>query len=438
MSWHITPTSTLHCDINLSQNALLKLLYDTDDPIPDFETILDDIDMISSLQPFDIHKDRNIDFDIPVDILDKLCEHKRLTNILTSTSVPAHQYLIINHNLQYKEIVDAYAYGYKLVHNNDAIIPLNNLVTAMKNGYCAKKIIIPKNISISDQHIAKYVSHNFVKEISIAYKNLKKCGQFTLSLHTLSLHDCEIDDNTLAKCTSLTSLDLSSLCEITTCAPFAKSLRRLRIIEIVHFNYDSIMRCMAIGELHASENRFIKTCQPFARSLRILFANDDCGIGDRGLESCTLIEILSADDNLKITSCDPFAKTLRILSACKPNLYSLPPSNGISDKGLTLCANLQALYAINNRGITTCAPFAKSIIAVSVAGYSGITSDELRRCTSLRHVYAANNKKIPEATIQLIFANDKKHREIHMHNDSYVFISQAFPYKNHDKMSALR
>ena len=210
-----------------------------------------------------------------------------------------------------------------------------------------------------------------------------------------------INNKGLSLCTRIKELNASNNVKITTCAPFAKALRKLNAGGRSGISDDGLSLCKNIKKLIANNNPRITTCMPFAKTLKILeaassynvyYADSASGINDIGLLLCENIENLNANDNPKITTCAPFAKTLKILSA---NKFS-----GIDDSGLLLCENIGRLYANDNSRITTCAPFAKTIKSLSVCGSSGIGDDEILLCANLRYGYV-NSFCNPKITIVL-------------------------------------
>ena len=384
------PTTSPHASryhIDLTQNALIAILYDS--TIPNLKTLLSDINITSppSTRTF-------------TSTLDKICAHDQLTELLKSMRPTTYTHSIINHTLQRNEIIDAYAYGHNLVHNNYLPALPFNLTTAIENGYYIKKIhthILPCEYA-SCAPTNEILSHNTVEELHINSRWLQIDNPLPASLHTLILDTdaCNIGDDKLQKCTSLTCLNIRTRCNITTCAPFAKSLRKL-FCNII--GDDILKSCTMIEELHASYNDKITTCEPFAKSLKILYATHTCGIGDDGLKLCTSIEVLDASNNGRIRTCAPFAGTLRVLSIekskvceCSRKCRCNTKHYGMCDDGIRECVNIRELYASYNQDITTCAPFWKSLVMLS-AGYGcGITWDKLLRCTLLRDVYAKYNK----------------------------------------------
>jgi len=119
-----------------------------------------------------------------------------------------------------------------------------------------------------------------------------------------------------------------------------------------HTNKDiALSPCTRIRVLNVSGNPIITTCDPFAASLRILYAERHCGISDKSLERCKRIKLLSASNNPHITTCIPFATSLVKLSA--------GGECGVGDTGIHLCIRLKYLRATNNANITVYDSFKK-------------------------------------------------------------------------------
>jgi len=113
----------------------------------------------------------------------------------------------------------------------------------------------------------------------------------------------------------------------------------------------ALSRCTHIRVLDASNNPIITTCRPFAASLRILYATKECSICDAGLAVCKKIKLLDACGNPRITTCVPFANSLVKLLA--------GGECGVGDKGLHLCDRLKFLSASGNPKITMHKSFKK-------------------------------------------------------------------------------
>jgi len=132
-------------------------------------------------------------------------------------------------------------------------------------------------------------------------------------------------------------------------------------------------------------------------SYKLYFDHHKLIIGDAALTLCNKICVLIADDNRFITTCVPFARTLVVLHACG--------HCGITNKGLSLCMNLRELYADSNQYITTCAPFAKSLVVLSTRWYyywdtpSFLDDNGIKMCTNLRELYIDDNHDITKCAL---------------------------------------
>ena len=202
------------------------------------------------------------------------------------------------------------------------------------------------------------------------------------------LKDNGINDKWLEMCTSIIELNVDYNSNITTFAPFAKSLKKIRCIDTCGIGDDGLRQCTNIIILDADYNKKITTCAPFANSLETLSARVTCGISDDGLKLCTAITKLVAHRNHKITTCIPFANTLIALDAGH--------NCGIGDTGLKTCHHIKHLNAYNNPKITTCAPFSRSLKYLN-ANYKicGITATiGAQSCRSHVHLTSSDNYEI--------------------------------------------
>jgi len=251
---------------------------------------------------------------------------------------------------------------------------------------------------MTDDGLSKCTS---LTELNI-HRNIRvtTCDPFARTLRKLIISDTRgLSDIGLAQCNAIEELNINNTCKITTCAPFAKSLRKLSARNCSMAN-NGIRDCASIEELDISGNINITTCEPFAKSLKVLRANSlafgcySCNLTDAGLKFCTSIEELNISYNLKITTCEPFAKSLRKLYACGDAVIS---SNKymMGDTGLVSCNQIVELYASYNQYITTCAPFAKSLKKLVAEGKKcGITDDGLRQCINIELLDTHGNTKI--------------------------------------------
>jgi len=227
-------------------------------------------------------------------ILDKLALRPTIDRVikLGIRTTALHHY-IINHGLNNKDKISGYSNGYTLVYNARITTKSNNTSTSTLT-----PISIPE--------------------------------PFATTLHTLSAKCIStISDISLKFCTNIAELNITDNEYVTTCAPFAKSLQILHaklttskfmthIFLQNKYNMigdDGLSSCTTIRELYVDNNKFITTCAPFATSLRKLSAKQTSGIRDDGLRLCNNLMHLIINDNRKITTCAPFAKSLRILHA---------------------------------------------------------------------------------------------------------------------------
>jgi len=218
--------------------------------------------------------------------------------------------------------------------------------------------------------------------------------------HTNVLHikdhlNAIICDAALSSCTSIIELYADDNKYITTCTPFAHTLRKVHAIGLCGIRDEGLSKCTLIKELYADFNRYITTCAPFAKTLHTLSANMDSsfrgGITDDGLCSCNAIEMLRADNNRKITTCAPFAQTLRNLS--------IKSHCGMTNDGLRYCTRIEQLYADDNPKITTCEPFAKTLHTLYARAsrnnaICGISDKSIESCKSLKVLHARGNPNI--------------------------------------------
>ncbi len=103
---------------------------------------------------------------------------------------------------------------------------------------------------------------------------------------------------------------------------------------------------------------------------------DSCYITDKGLEGCIYLKELNANDNKKITTCKPFCKTLIKLSACC--------DCGIDDEGLEGCIKLQMLDSRYNNKITTCKPVCNTLINIVSLRECEINDEGIKECINLQ------------------------------------------------------
>jgi len=257
---------------------------------------------------------------------------------------------IIHHTLQYGEIINAYKQKYNVLFNNaDAYHiqkPNMNFRCAIENGMVVKNICA-----------------------RVAWTN---------------------DENMrLFSCAEKVNADFNV--HITTCAPFAKTLRALSAQGGSGICDNGLLLCTSITTLNADENIKITTCAPFSQSLRELSANGRCGINNGGLSLCTSLEDLYVCNNRIITICDPLAQSLR-------KLIAFGDRCGICDASLHLCKNITKLNIMYNNKVTTCKPFIESLCSLIAESSHIINTDaSLQRSAhvNIAHRYNLDEIKMP-------------------------------------------
>jgi hypothetical protein len=302
---------------------------------------------------------------------------------------------------------------------------LNNCIALQKlDAYYNRKIttcqpfaktlieLIAQYSNIDDEGLKDCV--NLQKLHAFSSFKITTCQPFAKSLIDLDAGACGITNEGIKDCVNLQILHAGQNSKITTCYPFAKTLIKLNASYNHGMTDEGIKDCVNLQILDADNNQKITTCKPFAKTLIALDARRKCGIDDEGIKDCSHLRRLNADYNPKITTCKPFANTLIVLTACcdyktdKSNFFNIyeiggyeyeftqdePCECGIGDEGIKKCVNLQTLDASNNPKITTCYPFAKTLIKLIATNECGIGDEEIEDCVNLQTLDADSNPKI--------------------------------------------
>jgi len=225
-----------------------------------------------------------------------------------------------------------------------------------------------------------------IRELSLSYCIVNQNDIIPDTVKRLNIIDTKIDDAAIGACTKIKYLNIMGTNSITTCAPFAKTLKHLVLLHTTTMGDAGLALCTNLKILYAMNNHSITTCTPFANSLVVLHADYNCGVGDDGLKMCSRLMTLHAYNNSKIRTCAPFARSLTSLGA--------GGNCGIDDDGLKLCSKLTMLDARDNPKITTCDPFANSLETLYASSCCGLGDDGLKLCTKLKCLNAAYNSKI--------------------------------------------
>jgi len=319
---------------------LSMLLYDLN--IPE-----DASHIFTLLTTYDIATFKDILMQLDVEraliICDELGASQIINNIMNM--LPKLEYImtsqIINNNVCDHTLLTAYRYGYRLLPNNLTIdntyLPLSeqqNLINNSSVPYINELVLTlpyPQLTSVTMKNIKK-----------ISYEKLTD-GALRMLSALDTVEDIYVRDSYYCDFYKGCRDNFADFC-------FPRSVGVLHVPDITDRN---IALCVGLRELYAYGCEYVTTCTPFAKSLRILDASERCGISDIGLRQCTHIKKLYACNNNRITTCKPFAKSLKVVDASF--------ACGITNFGLTMCKNIKHLVACNNSRITTCVPFANTI-----------------------------------------------------------------------------
>jgi len=201
----------------------------------------------------------------------------------------------------------------------------------------------------------------------------------------------KMGDIGLQLCIHIKELNASANKLITTCVPFAHTLRTLIADKESGICDDGLKMCNRLRKVNFSNNEYVTTCAPFAKSLEVLIITGSRGkIRDDGVASCSKIKHLNVSDNPHIHTCNPFAKTLKILSVSSSTKKLVNHTcgfgnDGFGNDGLKLCTNIKHLSIYGNKRITSCEPFAGSLETL-IAHASLITDEGIFRCTKLKRL----------------------------------------------------
>jgi len=334
-------------------------------------------------------------------IFDKLAMTHTINDMVKTPNTKLPTTTIINHTLSYDEIIDAHKHKHFVLFNNEICIPTTYDLYYNKNNIYTQKLA---QAITNGLHICRLIGGYTMPYINIIDMQ-PSSSKFTCIKNSMSeLYkilaptSCTSIDTKLKRCMSIKYLDACSNAMITSCAPFATSLRTLDASQSAYtpmcgLKDAGLKLCTSLESLDASHNNKITTCEPFAKTLHTLIANGrNCRINDHGLKMCKNITKLHVDNNVHITTCEPFAKTLRILSVCEDNEYD--DCVIVGDEGLSMCNHIEELYATGNSEITTCKPFAATLHTLFANNLCGITDDGLVSCTSITTLNTYLNTRI--------------------------------------------
>jgi len=128
-------------------------------------------------------------------------------------------------------------------------------------------------------------------------------------------------------------------------------------------------------------------------------------ITDAHINELYNLRVLICDNNRGITTCNRFAKSLRELSI---------GNSGLTDEGLSECTLIEKLIYDISCGVTTCDPFANSLRTLSISfdyyrdGHSPLDDISIKKCKNLEALLCDGNRNIttckPFASLRILSA----------------------------------
>jgi len=309
-----------------------------------------------------------------------------------------------SHSLDNLTIVKAYSLGIKIEFDGVLDFDFNDklkstFADAIKNGISINKIFA-KNEYLDDAMIKNLqnISHLDCTNNS----TITSCNHLGNALKILVANgNSGIGDAGIASCKGIVELRCNRNTKITTCAQFARTLRKLhirgyrtpnsipsdkQILIKCGITDDSIKTCKYIEYLDCMGNNEITTCAPFANTLKVLVCNDV--MTDEGVKLCDSIEKLHCrlySSGKLLTTCDPFAVSLRTLD--------IDFGCGLRDASFKNCSNVKEFYC-NNPHIKSCAAFANSLVKLELDRASCINDKGIEECVNIESLILRGNKYV--------------------------------------------
>jgi len=310
----------------------------------------------------------------------------RLGKLLNSISEDQIINYTKSNRANYFDMIHAHCIGYKIIMPDNLVRNtfyngnlINDIITAYNNGLYSQHIMLHGielcNCDITKNNIYSKIMKDEIIEATIIPNytaNNLQIGQFVLNVMGLFPDIKKMH----VHCVRENSHDKSTIC---VCDNTLRLVQNIESLTTNCIDQQILNMFVNLTHLDASHNNCITTCEPFAKTLRVLDASFST-LDDRGLKLCTNIKHLTARNNKNITTCRPF-----------PNLRFLDASEScIDDYGLIMCTRIRKLIiceSYSGRKITTCAPFASTLKILCVGNSSTITTTGLSACTKLKVIH---------------------------------------------------
>jgi len=405
-------------DLRDTSRFIAKLIDNGYDISTDFLELLSQLDFINIIPNiYDIITTNNTHTNISVTreqilvICDELCIKTIIKDMITDYDIKLDRMMdkfIVNINDRGMNGVSAYSNGYKIMSDIRRIYDINytnvaQMINGIRNGLCVKNFVVDVPSYGGNEHIIKMfmTDANFPDVETVTCPN--SC-MFDAIRNFSNITHIKIDD---------TRREQYTLYDIISLIP--TKLKTLSVTNIKHrdkhTNNINVSQFCALESLRASncyiDDDIFKLCNNL-KMLRInyndwYFSQEDLlcisyipdtitqldiftasNIKDDMLAPNTKLRKLIINNSSGITTCNPFAKSLIYVKLIRSN---------IRDDGLALCKNIRVLIAQSNLYITTCEPFAGSLRELD-ARDSGLSDDGIKLCTKLKKLCADNNRKI--------------------------------------------
>ncbi len=291
---------------------------------------------------------------------EKLCLSRLVDRLAMSGPTIYSKKNLVCHNLVGKQVIRAWAKGYRVVYNGIVNFKMNNslFLEALKRGLPVD--VIDARDRITDRHLKLCKTLDIfhllngknvtfcppsVREVSVLSNNSIVDFSFCFNLRVLtitgskvithlppSLEELQVcgeilTESVLKSCTRLKRLQLYDCSFSGTCP---ESLEFLRLCPKSAITDETLARCTKLRSLYLGGNTNISKCPD---SVEILDASGLCRISD--LRNCKKLWYLDHSGNANITQCPPWVEVLRAGRTC-----------GISD--VSHCHSLRYLDATDN------------------------------------------------------------------------------------------
>ena len=319
------------------------------------------------------------------DIVTLLCANKISNELINK--IGAETAIIICDELRAPYIVDAILEKPIMLNklSEHQIINYRNQQNCINVCNCGYRIIVSDKGDVSYDHYSESLINNAYNN-GLYTPHVYSYNDNIIQITPLVLNDIRKISHTrlkkFASCKNIETID-RLVCDGTEPLPFAKNIKDISFAPSTD-HCVNLKQFTQLRKLDTNWRNLSKHIQ-LPPTLNILHGRNDA-VSDWSIVMCVRLKILNVSNNSNITTCAPFAQSLVILNA-----YG---SCGINDNGLQMCSRLKILNASNNPNITTCVPFAKTLKQLDAECDSGIGDNGLQMCHRITTLNSYDNPKI--------------------------------------------